>query len=158
MADDEPIRVQGLTESANEKWVRLIKAHKSKSISFPNVSLLTHDYSLAEAGHNLLTLAMSPNVPASVQSIPDRYNIFTRLWTVAFYRMIAALRCASVTSSHALEHLTEFIYYAYRFYSGRLEERNLQPFRGKWLEALGDLARNRMAVAIHGRRGPVDNY
>ena len=28
MADDEPIRVQGLTESANEKWVRLIEAHK----------------------------------------------------------------------------------------------------------------------------------
>jgi hypothetical protein len=91
----------------------------------------------------------NPNVPASVLSIPDRYNICTRLCTVAFYRMIAALRRASVKSGQALEHLLEFIYYVYRFYSGLLEERNLRPSGEKWIEAQRNLARNRMSVGIH---------
>lgn len=105
--------------------------------------------SLAEADHNLLTLATNPNVPASVQSIPQRYNIPTRLWSVAFHRLLTSMRRASAISPNALEYLTDFIYYAYRFYSGLLEEPNLVAFRGMWLEALGDLASYRMAVAIH---------
>ena len=84
-----------------------------------------------------------------MQSIPDRYNIPTRLWSIGFHRLIVALRRASVTSPRALEHLTAFIYYAYHLYTALLEERNLEAFRGKWLEALGDLASYRMAVAIH---------
>ncbi|EEB89113.1 hypothetical protein MPER_12830 [Moniliophthora perniciosa FA553] len=47
----------------------------------------------------------------------------------------------------ALEHLQDFIYYAYTFYTGLLEEPPLAPFKSGWLEALGDLARYRMMVA-----------
>jgi protein SMG6 len=40
-----------------------------------------------------------------------------------------------------------FIYYAYTFYSGLLDEPNLSTFNGNWVESLGDLARYRSAVA-----------
>ena len=63
--------------------------------------------------------------------------------------MIVAVRRACANSPNALEILTDFIYYAYKFYTELLDEHNLQDFRGKWLEALGDLASYRMAVAIH---------
>jgi hypothetical protein len=72
-----------------------------------------------------------------------------RLWSIGFHRMIVTLRCASATSPNALEILTDFIYYAYKFYTELLEEHNLHTFRGKWLEALGDPASYCMAVAIH---------
>ena len=72
-----------------------------------------------------------------------------RLWSIGFHRMIVTLRRACANSPNALEILTDFIYYAYKFYTELLEEHNLRDFRGKWLEALGDLASYRMAVAIH---------
>jgi protein SMG6 len=55
----------------------------------------------------------------------------------------------------ALEHLQNFIYYAYTFYTGLLEEPSLNPFKSGWLEALGDLAWYRMAVAamVNGNTG-----
>jgi hypothetical protein len=56
------------------------------------------------------------------------------------------LRRASFTSVLALEHLQDFIYHAYTFYSGLLEEQTLRTFHVGWLEALGDLARCRMAI------------
>lgn len=40
-----------------------------------------------------------------------------------------------------------FIYYAYTFYSGLLDEPYLAQFNLSWVESLGDLARYRMAVA-----------
>jgi hypothetical protein len=43
----------------------------------------------------------------------------------------------------ALEHLQDFIYYAYTFYTGLLEEPSLRSFRSGWLKALGNLAQNR---------------
>jgi hypothetical protein len=46
----------------------------------------------------------------------------------------------------SLEHLQDFIYYAYSFYTGLLEEHQLSSFKHSWLEALGDLARYKMAV------------
>ena len=46
-----------------------------------------------------------------------------------------------------MEHLQDFIYYAYIFYTGLLEEPTLVSFKSGWLEALGDLAWYRMAVA-----------
>lgn len=52
-----------------------------------------------------------------MQSIPDRYNIPMRLWTVGFHRMIVILRRASAGNPNALEILTDFIYYAYKFYT-----------------------------------------
>jgi len=70
-----------------------------------------------------------------------------RLWTYAFHKLLESLRRASFTSPLALEHLQDFIYYAYTFYTGLLEEPTLNSFKSGWLEALGDLARYRMAVA-----------
>jgi protein SMG6 len=46
-----------------------------------------------------------------------------------------------------LEHLQDFIYYAYIFYTGLFEEPILVSFISAWLEALGDLAWYWMAVA-----------
>ena len=73
--------------------------------------------------------------------------MIVRLWTYAFHKLLESLRRASFTSPLALEHLQDFIYYAYTFYTGLLEEPTLNSFKSGWLEALGDLARYRMAVA-----------
>jgi hypothetical protein len=43
--------------------------------------------------------------------------------------------------------MTDFIYFAYGFYTALLEEQRLLPFKSVWVEQLGDLARYRMAVA-----------
>ena len=102
---------------------------------------------LAESIHNLLEISLAPSVPASLRNIPTKYNIIIRLWTYAFHKLLESLRRASFTSPLALEHLQDFIYYAYTFYTGLLEEPTLSSFKGGWLEALGDLARYRMAVA-----------
>jgi hypothetical protein len=76
-----------------------------------------------------------------------KYNIIIRLWSHAFHKLLEALRHAPFSSPLALEHLQDFIYYAYTFYTGLLEEPTLHSFRSGWLEALGDLVRYRMAVA-----------
>ena len=96
---------------------------------------------------NLLEISLAPSVPASLRNIPTKYNIIIRLWTHGFHKLLESLRRASFASPLALEHLQDFIYYAYTFYTGILEEQTLRPFRAGWLEALGDLARYRMAVA-----------
>jgi protein SMG6 len=70
-----------------------------------------------------------------------------RLWTHAFHKWLGYLHRTSFTSLLALEHLQGFIYYAYTFYTGLFEEQSQQIFHTGWLEALGDLARQRMAVA-----------
>ncbi|KIY65771.1 hypothetical protein CYLTODRAFT_412325, partial [Cylindrobasidium torrendii FP15055 ss-10] len=41
----------------------------------------------------------------------------------------------------------DFIYYAYSFYTFLLEEPALSSFRSGWLEALGDIARYKMAIS-----------
>lgn len=97
--------------------------------------------------HNLMEISLAPSVPASLRVIPTKYNIIIRLWTHAFHKLLEALRRASFSSPLALEHLQDFIYFAYTFYTGLLEEPSLRSFRAGWLEALGDLARYRMAVA-----------
>ncbi|GLB35314.1 putative est1 DNA/RNA binding domain [Lyophyllum shimeji] len=114
-----------------EKWKNQIANHKQ----------------LAEYIHNLLDISLAPSVPASLRSIPTKYNIIVRLWTYAFHKLLESLRRASFASPLALEHLQDFIYYAYTFYTGLLEEQTLASFKSGWLEALGDLARYRMAVA-----------
>jgi hypothetical protein len=100
-------------------------------------------------------MSSAPSVPASLRNIPTKYNIIVRLWTFAFHKLLESLRRASFTSPLALEHLQDFIYYAYTFYTGLLEEPTLDSFKSGWLEALGDLARYRMAVAamVHGGVG-----
>ncbi|KAJ7134972.1 hypothetical protein C8R43DRAFT_894524 [Mycena crocata] len=118
-------------EKEREKWKRQIEDHKE----------------LAELIHNLLEISLAPSVPASLRNIPTKYNIIIRLWSFAFHKLLESLRRASFTSPLALEHLQDFIYYAYTFYTGLLEEPTLNPFKSGWLEALGDLARYKMAVA-----------
>ena len=82
-----------------------------------------------------------------MHNIPTKYNIPTRLWSHAFHRLLETLRRASTRSATALEHLTDFIYYAYTFYTTLHEERYLDDYKGAWIEALGDLARFKMLVA-----------
>jgi protein SMG6 len=61
--------------------------------------------------------------------------------------LLESLRHASFNSCFALERLRNFIYYAYAFYTGLLEEQTLRTFRAGWLGALGGLARYFVAVA-----------
>ena len=61
--------------------------------------------------------------------------------------LIASHHTRDVTANPHFLHVQEFIYYAYAFYCALLEERNLSAFRTQWIEALGDLARYRMAVS-----------
>lgn len=70
-----------------------------------------------------------------------------RLWMFGFNTLLEALRRASFTSPLALEHLQDYIYYAYTFYTGLLDEPQLDTYSAGWLEALGDVARYRWAVA-----------
>lgn len=84
-----------------------------------------------------------------------KYNIPARLWSVGFHRILEALRHASAKSPAAFEHLNDYIYYAYGFYSCLFEEEFLERFRPAWIEALGDLARYRMAVAAHLASAPA---
>ncbi|KDQ59481.1 hypothetical protein JAAARDRAFT_126988 [Jaapia argillacea MUCL 33604] len=117
-------------EKENERWRKMVEDHKC----------------LAEMMHNLLEISLAPSVPASLRNIPQKYNIIMRLWTHAFNKLLENLRRASCRSPIAFEHLQEFIYYAYTFYTGLLEEQTLAAYRSNWLECLGDLARYRMVV------------
>ena len=49
----------------------------------------------------------------------------------------------------ALDLLTDLVYDAYKFYTDLFEDAALLSFRTAWIEALGDLARYRMAIASH---------
>jgi len=137
-------------EAERERWKKIINDHKEcvcvMFFSIYRVLTLLSDR-LAEISHNLLEISLSPSVPASLRNIPTKYNIIVRLWTYGFHKLLESLRRASFNSPLALEHLQDFIYYAYSFYTGLLEEPILSSFRSGWLEALGDLARYRMAVA-----------
>jgi hypothetical protein len=106
--------------------------------------------------HNLLEISLAPSVPASLRNISTKYNIIIRLWTHAFHRLLESLHRVSLASLLALEHLQDFIYYTYTFYTELLEEQTLRTFCAGWLEALDDLAHYRMAVAamVMGTRGP----
>jgi protein SMG6 len=133
-----------------EKWKKQMSDHKT-SVLFVvlRIFLSKTDMisSLAENIHNLLEISLSPSVPPSLRIIPVKYNIIVRLWTYAFHKLLESLRRAAFASPLALEHLQDFIYYAYIFYTGLLEDPTLVSFKSGWLEALGDLAWYRMAVA-----------
>lgn len=108
---------------------------------------------LVELDHNFLSFALKPQVPATLQVLPEKYNIPARLWNTGFQRLLGSLRRASLTSVAALEQLESFIIYAYGFYCSLLEEEPLAQFRVLWIEALGDLARYKMAVVAHITEG-----
>ncbi|KAI0340639.1 hypothetical protein BDW22DRAFT_1346852 [Trametopsis cervina] len=124
-------------EGERDRYKGLVRKHKE----------------LSEVIHDLLTLTTAPSVPASLRHIPKKYTLVGRLWKNAFYHLLEMLRRAASSCSPdaeenvALEHLVSFIYYAYAFYTGLLDEPNLAEFSGNWVESLGDLARYRSAVA-----------
>ncbi|KIK59672.1 hypothetical protein GYMLUDRAFT_651182 [Collybiopsis luxurians FD-317 M1] len=118
-------------EAEKEKWKKRFEDHQR----------------LAEYIHNMLEISLSPSVPASLRSIPTKYNIIMRLWVTGFNKLLQSLQRACLESPVAMEYLQAFIYYAYTFYTGLYEEQPLSTFKPNWLEALGDLARYRMAVA-----------
>ncbi|EJD53809.1 hypothetical protein AURDEDRAFT_180216 [Auricularia subglabra TFB-10046 SS5] len=122
----------------NERILRMIADHKH----------------FAEICHTFLKLTLSPLVPASVHAFPSRCNIPARLWA-AIQRPLEVLRLMSSTSAIALEHLSDFIYYAYGYYTMLYEEPLHAVFKSFWLEALGDLARYRMALAAHLTPSPT---
>ncbi|CAH7685190.1 hypothetical protein PPACK8108_LOCUS19673 [Phakopsora pachyrhizi] len=85
-------------------------------------------------------------------------DIPQRLWQTAFHQLLERLRHEAIpqfssardsepSKQHLLDHLTDFIYFAYGFYTALLDEQRLLPFKSVWIEQLGDLARYRMAVA-----------
>ena len=98
--------------------------------------------------HNLLRLTLAHNAPLSLRAVPEKYNLIMRLWLNGFHRPLENLRrCATSNNSIvALEHLQDFIHYAYIFYSCLFEEENLSVYRSSWVESLGNLARYRMAA------------
>ncbi|KIY51103.1 hypothetical protein FISHEDRAFT_57210 [Fistulina hepatica ATCC 64428] len=126
-----------------DKWQKQLNDHKA----------------LIDTIHNLLEISLAPSVPVSLRNIPKKYNIIARLWTNGFHKILESLRRASLASPVAMEYLQDFIYYSYTFYTGLVEEQTLKSFKNEWLEALGDLARYRMAIAamVHGHteRGPA---
>lgn len=101
-------------------------------------------------------MALDPRHPASLHSLPAKYNIPTRLWQTGFHQLLERMRHAvsspppaanDPNPTNVLEHLVEFIQYAYGFYSQLYEDPTVALFRPAWIEQLGDLARYRMAVA-----------
>ncbi|OAV94442.1 hypothetical protein PTTG_03077 [Puccinia triticina 1-1 BBBD Race 1] len=122
-------------------WVKLAKQHRE----------------LAETHQQFLEMALDPRLPASMHALPQKYNTPSRLWQIGFHQLLERLRHALPTSVNSafneqssqllLEHMTDFIYFAYGFYTALLEEQRLLPFKSVWVEQLGDLARYRMAVA-----------
>ncbi|CAO1632740.1 unnamed protein product [Sympodiomycopsis kandeliae] len=132
----------------HEFWLRLTSDHKR----------------LADLHSAFFELALRPGLPTSHHSLPQDYNLPIRLWQTAFHLLLDRLRHSLPYSSalppdgHVVEaekriqvgimdHLTDFIYYAYGFYTTLLEDETFQRFRSVWLENLGDLARYRVAVA-----------
>ncbi|EIW74147.1 hypothetical protein CONPUDRAFT_86014, partial [Coniophora puteana RWD-64-598 SS2] len=115
-------------EAEQTKWVRIISDHKQ----------------LAELMHTLMEISLSPSVPTLLRVIPTKYNIIIRLWTHGFHKVLENLRRASFSSPIALEHLQDFIYFAYTFYTGPLEEPALLSFRGGCAKSSG----NRPAARI----------
>lgn len=103
---------------------------------------------LADLHHEFLVRVFDPLVPSSLHQLTVRYNIPSRLWQSGFHLILERLRLAWQSGqSTALDLLTDLVYDAYKFYTDLLEDQSLANFRTAWIEALGDLARYRMAIA-----------
>ena len=126
---------------------------------------MVNDLRLADLHHEFLVRVFDPLVPSSLHQLTIRYNIPSRLWQTSYHLILERLRHAWM-SGHpaALDLLTDLVYDAYKFYTDLLEDLSLTQFRPAWIEALGDLARYRMAIASHlageregeGSRGTSD--
>jgi protein SMG6 len=96
----------------------------------------------SQVGRNntkLLRNLVSPSVTPSLRTIPVKYNIAVRLWTYGLPKALDSLQHASLQLPTALEHVQDFIYYAYAFCTGLLEEPTLN-LQVLMLEALGEMA------------------
>ena len=105
---------------------------------------------LAELHHEFLDRVFDPFIPSTYQQLAVKYNIPSRLWQTGFHTILERLRHAWMSNQPAaLDLLTDLVYDAYKFYTDLFEDAALLNFRTAWIEALGDLARYRMAIASH---------
>ncbi|THH06579.1 hypothetical protein EW146_g9568 [Bondarzewia mesenterica] len=74
------------------RWKKVIEDHKM----------------LEEIMHNLLEISLAP-------SVLKKCRIIIRLWSPAFHRLLKNFRRYSLSSKVAMEHLQDFIHYAYTF-------------------------------------------
>ena len=117
-------------------------------MSLTHISTLT--IRLSDLHHEFLVRVFDPLVPSSLHQLTVRYNIPSRLWQSGFHLILERLRHAWMSDQPAaLDLLTDLVYDAYKFYTDLLEDQTLVNFRTAWIEALGDLARYRMAIASH---------
>lgn len=134
LLDSSDRKPQSQAAASNDSlaWAELVAMHKE----------------LADCHYNFLKLALDPKVPPGLRPLPVKYNIPVRLWQVAFHTILERLRFAWMAHDPvALDFLMDLIYDAYQFYTELLEDQMMSSFRTAWIEALGDLARYRMAVA-----------
>lgn len=120
------------------------------------ITLISKHRQLAELHSSFLEMTCRPEFPRELSKLAEVRNMPARLWQTAFHLMLESLR-TSLSSNHhlqsnqrkseLLDHLTEFIYYAYSFYSALQESERYKSMRRAWIESLGDLSRYRMAVA-----------
>ncbi|KAF7797066.1 hypothetical protein EIP86_008258 [Pleurotus ostreatoroseus] len=119
-------------EVVKEKLKRLVQDHKD----------------LVELIYRMLSLTLAPTVPQSLKSIPVKYNLVFRLWNHGFHRLLERLRhYAMANSKVSLEHLQEFTYYAYSFYTYLIKEQLMAGLHAAWVESLGDITRYCIAVS-----------
>ncbi|BEI84163.1 hypothetical protein CcaverHIS002_0407670 [Cutaneotrichosporon cavernicola] len=121
-------------------WAELISMHKE----------------LANLHSNFLKLALDPKSPRDLRPLPGRHNIPVRLWQTGYLAILERLRFAWISQKSviALDLLTDFIYDAYHSYAELFGDNGMAAFRAAWIEALGDLARYRMAVAARESEAP----
>ncbi|KAK4057242.1 hypothetical protein OIO90_001739 [Microbotryomycetes sp. JL221] len=144
--DDDHVRIKGGGKKFDDEyWVKLATEHKE----------------LADLHYSFMQMALEPHLPASLQALPQKYNIPSRMWQTAFHQLLERMRYAVIapqsSESHVhpdtcppssvLEHMIEFIQHGYGHYSQLFEDPTVGTFRAAWIEQLGDLARYRMAVA-----------
>ncbi|KAK0534669.1 hypothetical protein OC834_001793 [Tilletia horrida] len=127
-------------------------------------ALAAQHKNLAEHHAAFMEMAWRPNLPASFAALPQNYNTSARLWQTAFHLFLERIRHAlpypspssppppgdrrgAARQAALLDHLEEFIYFAYAYYSNLHEAETFVRLRTAWIESLGDLARYRMAVA-----------
>lgn len=139
---------KGVRRTLARGWSSLAST-RSESCTV-SVSMVRSDDRLSDLHHLFLVRVFDPLVPSTFQQLAVKYNIPSRLWQVSFHLILERLRHAWMTSQPAaLDLLTDLVYDAYKFYTDLLEDQALSNFRTAWIEALGDLARYRMAIASH---------
>ncbi|CAO1621927.1 unnamed protein product [Jaminaea pallidilutea] len=127
-----------------------------------------------------LKTALQPGLPPSIRSLPHDHDLPARLWQNGCHLLLESMRAwvpfprglptttDEVNVSEAelrrqtsmTDHLCDFVYFAYSFYSTLLEAEYLRQFAMCWYENLGDLARyhlfltglNASMAAPHGGR------